>query len=252
LLEEQGREPQAESREPEGHRREMRRTAFARLALTMALCAWSVPSLAQQPPVAGVVVVTDDASSLEVEQPVAPQAPPAAPAKPAEQLVTLRGRVVAADTAGGLRGARVTVVTGGRTLEPAFTDGNGAFEVRVSPTTVNELSVAKAGFVPTTVGRRVSVRPVRPEPLIEIPLARGAVIAGSVTDELGNPAPNVTPHRGVVSGRAIERVGAERTDRGDRRPRRVPDQRTCPRQLSRPRARWNAGHLPGAGYCRRA
>ena len=146
------------------------------------------PVAPQQPPVAGVVIVTDGPSSLVVQQPVAPEAPP----ERVEQLVPLRGRVVASGTAQGLRGARVTVAIRGRTQEPVFTDSAGAFEVRASPTAVNQLTVTKAGFISTTASRRVPVRRSGPEPAFEIALLRGAVIAGSVRNELGNPAPNVT------------------------------------------------------------
>src|SRR5262245_49736075 len=108
------------------------------------------------------------------------------------------GRVVAADTGDPLRNARVTV-TSVREAAPILTDSDGRFSYP-SPTDGSyTLTVAKAGYAKTTVTVRSPAAP----PVVTMP--RGAVIAGTVVDDRGDP---------VVGGSVI----VETAVTGGRRP----------------------------------
>ena len=145
---------------------------MSHLALALSMLACASLSVAQQP--------------LPAQQP--PSQQPAPPV--VEQLVALRGRVVAAETAEPLRGARVTVIAAGRSQDPVFTDGRGAFDARVPVSSAYSLSVAKAGFV-TSTASPPAARASGRDATFEIALARGGAIAGSVRDQSGKPVPNV-------------------------------------------------------------
>lgn len=96
----------------------------------------------------------------------------------------LRGVVVDAERVVPLKRARITVAWNGGQSEPVLTDGEGGFEVRVRPDAHLTITASKAGYAPLELGRP------RGAPLadLEIRLARGSVIAGTVLDSNGRPA----------------------------------------------------------------
>jgi protocatechuate 3,4-dioxygenase beta subunit len=138
--------------------------------------------------------------AVVVGQPVLVPGQQRTPARPAnEQQVVVRGQVVDDDSGASLARARVTTQVPGVATELSFADERGLFEVRVPAGSSRTLRISKAGFVPVTVSAEAP-RPVRgQEPLLEIRMVRGGVIAGRALDELGKP---------VVSAR----VRARRTD----------------------------------------
>src|SRR5262245_49075461 len=98
----------------------------------------------------------------------------------AQSRSIIEGRVVAADTGDPLRNARVTV-TSVRETAPILTDSDGRFSWP-SPTDVSyALTVAKAGYAKTTVTVRSPAAP------LVVAMPRGAVIAGTVLDDRGDP-----------------------------------------------------------------
>src|SRR5437899_2121412 len=103
----------------------------------------------------------------------------------AQSASIVEGRVVAADTGDPLRNARV-VVTSGREAAPVLTDGDGRFSLSLPTDGPFTLSIAKAGYSKTTITIRTPA-----DPLI-VALPRGAVIAGTVVDDRGDPVIGVS------------------------------------------------------------
>ena len=119
---------------------------------------------------------------------------------PSTATIMLRGRVTAVDGGGPLRRARIDVKPGD--VEPlAFTDGSGAFELRVRPGSSYTLTASKAGFVTGTASTVAPARATNSAPL-EIELVRGGVIAGRAFDSLGNPLANLR-----IRARRVETAG---------------------------------------------
>ncbi len=94
------------------------------------------------------------------------------------------GRVMAADAdARPLPNARVEVV--GSDDEPVFTNGQGEFAIATS---APSLRITKAGYAPTLLAAPPTGG------VLQVRLARGAVVTGVVVDELGFPANDVRVH----------------------------------------------------------
>jgi Carboxypeptidase regulatory-like domain len=98
----------------------------------------------------------------------------------AQSRSIIEGRVVAADTGDPLRNARV-VVTSACEAAPVLTDGDGRFSLSRPGDGPCTLTVAKPGNAKTTV-----TVPTGSGPLV-VTMARGAVIAGTVMDDRGDP-----------------------------------------------------------------
>lgn len=125
--------------------------------------------------------------------------PAAAPAKPG----TLTGRITAADTGKPLRRAQILIVPVSRTTNvppiAASTNSRGQYEAKNVPAGSYSVNVSRSGYVrlqygqtrPTEQGLSVTVRAGDTTQNIDVALPRGAVLAGSIADELGEPYPGV-------------------------------------------------------------
>jgi len=130
------------------------------------------------------------------------------PAPRQSATATLRGRVVAADSGGPLRHARVALA-GSSNIPPVFTANDGRFAFTGLPAGRYTISARKAGYAPTTFGQ---TRPdVPPIPIdleagdvfqeAELRMPPSAAIAGRITDEYGDPIELAT----VVASRIVRR-----------------------------------------------
>ena len=134
-----------------------------------------------------------------------PPAPQAAGTRAAQEAKTgsIRGRITAAETGRPVRRARVRVLAdtkdGFARPVTANTNSRGEFEVTGLAEGSYFVSASRAGFVAVEYGQRragerglvVSVRPGQSTERIDVALPRAGVIAGHVTDDLGEPYPGV-------------------------------------------------------------
>ena len=132
----------------------------------------------------------------------APQAPGSA--RPAESKAgTVSGRITAADSGKPLRRARVTLVpatqpAGGPAIT-ANTNAAGQFEAKEVPPGSYFVAATRSGYLGLQYGQRrsrekglsVEVRAGVIVERIDVELPRGGVLAGTVSDELGEPYPGV-------------------------------------------------------------
>ena len=150
-----------------------------------------------------VVVLGSSASAQVIDRPVAP---PPRDAAPATGRSTIRGRVLTADAGQPVRRATVRV-TASELQVPRLmlTDADGRYEFSELPPGQYSVNASKTTFVSWSYGQTRPNQPARPLILadnqaatnVDIRLPRGAVIAGRITDELGDPVPaaRVTPMR---------------------------------------------------------
>jgi hypothetical protein len=137
------------------------------------------------------------------------------PASPRDRASgVLRGVVIAADTGGPLRRARVTLTAPGlRETRAATTDLQGRWEFKDLPAGRFTLTASKAQYVTLQHGQRIPTEDGRPIELgagqvmdrLEFRLPRGSVIAGRVLDDLGEPAESV-----MVQAFRLEYVNGQR------------------------------------------
>ena len=116
---------------------------------------------------------------------------------------TVTGRITAADTGVPLRRAQITlrsVSPSGSTLPiTASTNSRGEYVAKDVPPGSYRVSAVRAGYLTLEYGQRrpgemglsVEVRSGEPTERINFALPRGAVLAGTITDELGEPYPGV-------------------------------------------------------------
>src|SRR6187549_1235589 len=105
----------------------------------------------------------------------------------------VRGRVVANDTGNPLRRAQVRISGPDIGTKTALTDAQGRYEFKDLPAGRFNVSVSKSGFVTMSYGQNRPFEPGRPIELADaqkmdkadISLPRGSVLAGRVTDEVG-------------------------------------------------------------------
>ena len=106
---------------------------------------------------------------------------------------SLRGRVIAIDTGNAVRRAQVRISGPDIGTKTALTDAQGRFEFRELPAGRFNVSVSKSGFVTMSYGQNRPFEPGRPIELADaqkmekadVSLPRGSVLAGRVTDEVG-------------------------------------------------------------------
>ena len=136
-----------------------------------------------------------------------PGPPPARPQIPARDnsaiptgTARIRGRVVSADTGAPLRRATVRVSAGEiRVNRSVNTDAEGKYELADLPAGRYNIFVTRNGFVSLQFGQRRPFESGRPLDVgeaqtvekIDFALPRGGVIAGRITDELGEPLAGV-------------------------------------------------------------
>jgi hypothetical protein len=117
-----------------------------------------------------------------------------------EGTTVLRGRVLAADTGGPLRRARVSLSAVGTGQHwSVSTDVDGRYEFTRLPGGRYTLMASKVPYVALQVGQRSPFEAGRPIEFgegqtvgpLDMVLPRGCVIAGSVYDDLGEPADSV-------------------------------------------------------------
>lgn len=120
--------------------------------------------------------------------------------RPATGRSTIRGRVVAADSGQPMRRATVRVTAPElRVPRTTLTDVNGRYEFQQLPAGRYSINATKSVFVNWSYGQTQPASPGKPLVLaenqtvedIDISLPRGSVVTGRVTDEFGDPAPNV-------------------------------------------------------------
>ena len=110
---------------------------------------------------------------------------------------TIRGQVTAAATGQPLHRVRITVDGSQGNPPTAVTDTRGAFELTDVPAGTYTITATRAGFLTVQYGqrrsrergRRVELRAGETVEGIDFVLIKGAVIAGRVLDEVGDPAP---------------------------------------------------------------
>ncbi len=112
----------------------------------------------------------------------------------------IRGRVLAADNGTPLRRAQVRVTAADLRINRSVnTDGDGLYEFIELPAGRYNIFVSRSGFVSLQFGQRRPFESGRPLDVgnaqfvdkIDFALPRGGVIAGRVTDELGEPLAGV-------------------------------------------------------------
>lgn len=122
------------------------------------------------------------------------------PMQPATGTGKITGRVVSADNSTPLRRAQVRIVASEQRLVKAvITDADGKYSLSELPAGRYSISVARNGYVSLQFGQQRPFEPGKPLDLadgqiaekIDFALPRGGVIAGRVTDELGEPLAGV-------------------------------------------------------------
>lgn len=129
-------------------------------------------------------------------------APPRDAAGPLQAPATaiVRGRITAAVNDRPLHRVRVTLNGGIPNAPSAVTDTRGEFEISDVPAGAYRLTATRAGYLtiqygqrrPREAGRTIEVEAGAVIEGLVMALPRGAVLAGRITDELGEPAPAVT------------------------------------------------------------
>lgn len=126
----------------------------------------------------------------------ATQSPPVGVAAP-DATAVVRGRIVAADTGKPLRRARVSFFAPGLGGPPrtANTNADGRYEIKDLPAGQYTVTAARSGYLSLRYGQRRPLEAAKPLQIlsgqtverVDFVLPRTALIAGRVTDEIGDP-----------------------------------------------------------------
>ena len=146
----------------------------------------------------------------------------AAPPRASAATAVIRGRIVAADTRMPIRGVRVVLsqaptvdadgvpALGVNQIRDAITGRSGAYEFRRLAAGRYEIQAMpldeSALFVEPFAGRIVEVAAGQVIDNVEVPLSRGGVIAGRVTDADGTPLTRVIVYAFAVASSSAGRV----------------------------------------------
>lgn len=111
----------------------------------------------------------------------------------------VRGRISSAASGAPLHRVRVTLNGAVQNAPTAVTDTRGEFEIPEVPPGSYTLTATRAGYLtiqygqrrPREIGRTIEVLAGLTIDRIDMALPRGGVLAGRITDELGDPAPGV-------------------------------------------------------------
>ena len=134
-----------------------------------------------------------------------PQAPAAGPVRDNAPVPTgtakILGRVVSADTGNPLRRAQIQIFAmDQRLMKTATSDAEGKYAFEDLPSGRYQINVSRNGYVNLSFGQQRPFEPGKPLVLvdgqtvekIDFALPRGGVIAGRITDEVGEPLAGVT------------------------------------------------------------
>jgi protocatechuate 3,4-dioxygenase beta subunit len=111
----------------------------------------------------------------------------------------VRGRITAAATSQPLHRVRVTLNGPAQNPPTGVTDAEGRFEITTVPAGSYSVTASRAGYLtiqygqrrPREAGRTLEIKEGEIVERIDIALFRGAVLAGRITDELGEPVAGV-------------------------------------------------------------
>src|SRR5438552_11475950 len=129
------------------------------------------------------------------------QRPAGDAAPPATGTSRIRGRVIAGDTGRPLRRVNVRVTAPElREMRSVSTDADGRYEFKDLPAGRYMVTATKNGYVqisygqtrPNEGGKPLQLNEAQTVERIDFALPRGAVIAGRVIDEYGEPVANAT------------------------------------------------------------
>jgi protocatechuate 3,4-dioxygenase beta subunit len=122
-----------------------------------------------------------------------------APAQTATRADALRGRVVDATNSAPLRRVRLTVSSGDRPVDTAFTDNDGRFVIPSVPTTPLTVRAAKGGYVAAVA----SLPAGRGGTDVAFSLPKSAAVTGRIVDSNGSPVSGafVVARRLLADGR---------------------------------------------------
>ena len=131
----------------------------------------------------------------------ATQLPPrdASPPRPPQATASISGEITAAANGQPLHRVRVTLTGSIANPLTAVTDDRGEFEILNVPAGSYSVTATRAGYLTIQYGqrrpreavRRLDVREGQALKHVDIALSRGAVVAGRIVDELGEPYPGV-------------------------------------------------------------
>ena len=107
----------------------------------------------------------------------------------------IKGRLIAADSGNPVRRAQVRLSAPEVMPKAVATDADGRFEFKDLPAGAFTIHASKSGYVAVNYGQKRPFEPGKPIELVagqvvdnaDIVLPRGAVIAGRITDEFGEP-----------------------------------------------------------------
>ena len=118
-------------------------------------------------------------------------------AQPQKGTAVIKGRITAADTGRPLRRSRITVTAPelGQRGRDVSTDAEGRYEIRDLPAGRYSLTVIRSGYLrlrygqtrPLEQGKQLDVANGQTVQDVDFALPKMSVIAGRVTDELGDP-----------------------------------------------------------------
>lgn len=109
----------------------------------------------------------------------------------------IRGKVTAAADGHPLHRVRIVLNGSAANLATSVTDERGTFEVTEVPPGTYSITASRAGYLttrygqrrPLEAGRSITIASGETADGIDIALARGAVLAGRISDDVGEPLP---------------------------------------------------------------